>query len=58
MNLLESILRWMQLSSLLGVALVGALCFVLGASLGPLTATGAQAQSAGAAERVLVIVSE
>ena len=48
----------MQLSSLLGIVLVGALCFGLGASSGPPTPAGAPAQSARAAERVLLNVSE
>ena len=48
----------MQLYSLLGILLVSALCFALGASFGPPTATSAPAQSAGAAERVSPIVLE
>ena len=48
----------MQLSSVLGIVPVNALCFALGASLGPLTAAGAPAQSAGAAEQVLLTASE
>jgi hypothetical protein len=48
----------MQLSSLLGVVLVGALYFALDAFSGPSTALGAPAQSAGVVERVLLTVSE
>ena len=58
MGLLETVSRWMQLPSLLGIVIVGALCFVLGASLTPPTVAGAPAQFAGAAEQVLLTFSK
>ena len=57
-DLLESLVRWMQLSLLLGIVLVGTLCFALGASLAPPTVAGEPAQFAGAAERVLLTISK
>ena len=57
-DLLKSMARWMQLSSMLGIVLVGALHFTLGASSAPLMVTGAPAQFAGAAERVSRTVSK
>ena len=57
-DLLKGVARWMQISLLLGSVFVGALCFALGASLELPTAASAQAQSAGAEERVLLTVSE
>ena len=48
----------MQVSSLLAIVVVGALCFALGASLAPLTVAVAQAQFVGAAERVSLTVLE
>ena len=48
----------MQLSSLLGIVLVSAMCFALGASLGPPTTAGTLVQSAKAAGEVLLTVSE
>ena len=57
-DLLESVVRWMQLSSLLGIILVGALCFALGASLGPPIAAGASSQFVGSAEQMSLTVSE
>ena len=56
-DLLESVVRWMQLSLLSSIVLVGALCFALGASLAPPTVADAPAQFAGAEERVLLTVS-
>ena len=56
--MLKSMVRWMQRSSLLGIVIVGALCFALGASSAPPTAADAPAQFAGAAESVLLTVSE
>ena len=46
----------MQLSLLVGIVLIGALCFVLGASSGLLKVAGAPAQSVAAAEQVLLPV--
>ena len=57
-DLLKSVARWMQLSLLSAIVLVGTLCFVLGASSWPSTAAEATAQSVGAAERVLLTVLE
>ena len=48
----------MQVSSLLAITLIGALCFALGASLAPPTVVGALLQFAGAAERVLLTILE
>ena len=58
LGLLESVSRWMQFSSLLGIVLVGTLCFALGASSGPPTVASAPAQFAGAADRVSLTVSK
>ena len=52
-GLLKSVARWMQLSLLLGIVLIGALCFALGASLAP-----PPVQFSGAAESMLITVSE
>ena len=57
-DLLESVARWMQLSSLFGIVLVDSPCFALGASSGPPTAESALAQSAGAAEQMSLTVLE
>ena len=57
-DLLKSLARRMQISSLLGIVLIGALCFELGASSRPPTAAGVLVQCARAAERLLLTVSE
>ena len=57
-DLLENVVRMIQLSLLLGIVLDGALCFPRGASLAPLTAADAPAQFDGAAESVSFTVSE
>ena len=57
-GLLKSVARLLQLSSLSGMVLFGALCFVLGASLAPPTVAVALAQFVGAAERVSLAVLE
>ena len=57
-DLLESVTRWMQLSLMLGIVLIGALCFALGASLRPPTVAGAPAQSVRATKLALLTVFE